>query len=71
MEEEVKDDQQKDTLKEELSNIGKIIVGELESIGGTLTADPISRAQGDLIADESILREKISHDLEQTDEDEK
>ena len=71
MEEEVKDDQQKDTLKEELSNIGKIIVGELESIGGTLTADPISRAQGDLIADEGILREKISHDLEQTDEDEK
>ena len=41
MEEEVKDDQQKDTLKEELSNIGKIIVGELESTGGTLTADPI------------------------------
>lgn len=69
MEDEVKDNQEKSPLKEAISNLGKIVVGELESIGGTLTADPISRAEGDLIADEGIIREKITHDMEQAEEE--
>jgi hypothetical protein len=69
MENEVKDDPEKSPLKEAMTNLGKIIVGELESVGGTLTADPISRAEGDLTADEGIIREKITHDLEQAEEE--
>lgn len=60
---------EKSNLKEEISNIGKIIVGELESIGGALTGNSTARAEGDLIADEGILREKISHDLEEKEEE--
>ncbi|HRH42316.1 MAG TPA: hypothetical protein PKY82_11880 [Pyrinomonadaceae bacterium] len=59
----MENEKDKNTLKEEISNIGKIIVGELESIGGVLTADGNARAEGDLIADEGIIREKIAHDL--------
>ena len=59
------------TLKDEISNIGQIIVGELESIGGIITANPTARAEGDMRADEAILREKILHDQEETEEKEK
>jgi hypothetical protein len=71
MENEVKDKKEKHTLKDEVTNIGKIIVGELESIGGVITADSIARAEGDLTADEGILREKIAHDSDEKDEEEK
>lgn len=63
-----KENPEKHSLKEEISNIGQIIVGELESIGGIITANPTARAEGDLRADEAILREKITHDLEETKE---
>ena len=59
--EEIKDKEKHD-LKEELVNIGQMIVGELESIGGIITADPVARAEGDMLADEAILKEKIAHD---------
>jgi hypothetical protein len=49
----------KNTLKDEAAAIGQIIIGELESIGGFITADPIARAEGDLRADEGILKEEI------------
>lgn len=62
----MENEKEKNTLKEEISNIGQIIVGELESIGGILTGDATARAEGDLRADEAIIREKISHDLEET-----
>jgi hypothetical protein len=52
----------KNTLKDEVSAIGQIIIGELESIGGVITADPIARAEGDLRADEGIIREEILHE---------
>ena len=64
-------EKEKSTLKEEISNIGQIIVGELESIGGVLTGDATARAEGDLRADEAIIREKIIHDLDTADEDKK
>ena len=64
-------EKEKSTLKEEISNIGQIIVGELESIGGVLTGDATARAEGDLRSDEAIIREKIIHDLDTADEDKK
>lgn len=63
-----KDKVKEHTLTNEIANIGQIIVGELESIGGVITANPTARAEGDLRADEAILREKIAHDLEEAEE---
>ncbi len=67
----MENDNKKNTLKEEISNIGQIIVGELESIGGVITGDALARAEGDLRADEAIIREKITHDLASDDKDKK
>lgn len=66
-----KDKEEKSNLKEEISAIGQIIVGELESIGGTLTGNPTSRAEGDLHADAGILREKIAHEKAHQEKDKK
>jgi hypothetical protein len=63
-----KENPDKSSLTEEISNIGQIIVGELESIGGVITANPTARAEGDLRADEGIIREKITHDLSEEEE---
>ena len=41
------ENQKEDSLTENLSAVGQIIIGELESIGGVLTADPITQAEGD------------------------
>lgn len=67
----MENENEKSTLKEEISNISKIIVGELESIGGVLTGDATARAEGDLRADEGIIREKITHDLAEEKKEEK
>jgi len=67
----MENENEKSTLKEEISNVAKIIVGELESIGGVLTGDATARAEGDLRADEGIIREKISHDLAEEENEEK
>lgn len=66
--EEIKELQEEHDLKDELKSIGQIIVGELESIGGIITGDPIARAEGDMLADEAILREKIAHESEEDEE---
>ena len=64
----MENDNKKSTLKEEVSAIGQIIIGELESIGGIITADPIASAEGDLRADEGIIREEILHKKASEDE---
>lgn len=69
--EKEKEKPEEHTLKDEISNIGQIIVGELESIGGIITANPTARAEGDMRADEAILREKILHEQEEAEEKEK
>jgi hypothetical protein len=58
----MENENKKSTLKEEVSAIGQIIIGELESIGGIITADSIARAEGDLRADNGIIREEILHE---------
>lgn len=34
-------------IKEKLEAVGQIILGEIEKIGGILTADPTTQAEGD------------------------
>jgi hypothetical protein len=36
---------------EKLESVGQLIIGEIEKIGGVLTADPIAQAEGDLVQD--------------------
>ncbi len=57
--------------KENLKAVGQIIVGEIETIGGILTADPIAQAEGELIVEAGTRHLESSEALADADEAEK
>ena len=51
-------------LKDKISGLGQVIIGELETIGGILTADPTTQAEGEFNVEVGTIREEIEEDLE-------
>ena len=51
-------------LKDKITGIGQVIIGELETIGGVLTADPTTQAEGEFNVEVGTIREEIEEDLE-------
>lgn len=64
------DEIEESTTKEKLGGIGQEIIGELEIIGGILTADPIAQAEGEFNVEAGHLRHEVSEQLAETDESE-
>ena len=67
----MQDDQEKDQKTEaeeakdgKLSGFTQFIVGEIESIGGVLTGDPLTQAEGEFNVEVGTVREDIEDDLE-------
>lgn len=52
-------------LRDKISGLGQKIIGEIETIGGVLTADPITQAEGEFNVEVGDLREEIEEDLEE------
>ncbi|HVF30286.1 MAG TPA: hypothetical protein VNA22_04915 [Pyrinomonadaceae bacterium] len=55
-------------LADKIGGLGQKIIGEIESIGGVLTGDPVTRAEGDFNVEVGEVREEIEEDLEQSGE---
>lgn len=53
---------------ENVESVGQIILGELEKIGGILTGDPISQAEGDFNVEVGNLHLESNEALEEADE---
>jgi len=53
---------------EKIESVGQIIMGELEKLGGILTADPISQAEGELTEDAGEVRYDTADDLAEAEE---
>ena len=51
-------------LRDGLSGLGQKIIGEIETIGGILTADPNTQAEGEFNVEVGDLREGIEEDLD-------
>lgn len=51
-------------LKDKISGLGQKIIGEVEIIGGILTADPNTAAEGEFNLEVGELREEVEEDLE-------
>jgi hypothetical protein len=68
MTEETKDKQEKSAV-EKLESVGQIIMGEMEKIGGILTADPVSQAEGELTEEAGSVHYETAEAME--DETEK
>ena len=52
-------------FRDGLSGLGQKIIGEIETIGGVLTADPVTRAEGEFNVEVGDIREEIEDDLEE------
>ena len=63
MTEETKDENEINHTAENLKSVGQMIVGELEAIGGILTGDPVSRAEGEFNVDSGILHQEANKNL--------
>lgn len=54
--------QEKDTagtLKEKITGLGQKIIGEIEEVGGALTGDPNTVAEGEFNVEVGEIREEI------------
>ena len=56
-------------LKEKISGLGQKIIGEIEIIGGVLTGDPNTQAEGEFNVEVGDIREDLE-DAEEEDQGE-
>lgn len=54
-------------LADKVSGLGQKIIGEIETIGGIITADPTTQAEGEYNVEVGDLREEVEEDLEEGD----
>ncbi len=64
------EDEPKHPLRDSISGLGQKIIGELETIGGVLTGDPNTQAEGEFNVEVGTVREEIEEDLEESAETE-
>lgn len=55
------------SIKEKISGLGQKIVGEIEEIGGALTGDPLTIAEGELNVEVGDIRDEMEHEDEEAD----
>lgn len=61
--------EEKHGLKEKISGLGQFIIGEIETLGGVLTGDPTTQAEGEFNVEVGTVREEIKDELgEDTEE---
>ena len=53
-----------------MSGFSQFIVGEMETIGGVLTGDPLTQAEGEFNVEVGTVREEIDENLEESEDDE-
>ncbi|MFL6374460.1 MAG: hypothetical protein ACJ73D_07335 [Pyrinomonadaceae bacterium] len=49
-------------LKDHISGLGQKIIGEIEEVGGVLTADPVTQAEGEFNVEVGDIREDLEED---------
>ena len=63
------EDTKEESEKGKLSGFSQFIVGEMETIGGVLTGDPLTQAEGEFNVEVGTVREDIEEDLDQSEDD--
>lgn len=61
------EEKEKHGLADKISGLGQKIIGEIETIGGVLTGDPITQAEGEFNVEVGDLREELEEDREELD----
>lgn len=50
-------------LKDHISGLGQKIIGEVEEIGGVLTGDPITQAEGEFNVEVGDIRDDLESEI--------
>lgn len=66
MNQEENEDTGKQGLADKISGLGQKIIGEIETIGGVLTGDPITQAEGEYNVEVGDVREDLEEDIAET-----
>jgi uncharacterized protein YjbJ (UPF0337 family) len=54
-------------LKDKISGAGQKVIGEIELIGGALTGDPTTVAEGELNLEIGDVREDLEDEMDETE----
>ena len=57
-------EENEETRRRKLSGFSQFVVGELETIGGVLTGDPMTQAEGEFNVEVGTVRDDIEDDLD-------
>lgn len=63
MSEQEDENPEKHGLADKISGLGQKIIGEIETIGGVLTGDPITQAEGEYNVEVGDVREELEEDI--------
>jgi hypothetical protein len=63
MNQEDNEDAEKQGLAAKIPALGQKIIGEIETIGGVLTGDPITQAEGEYNVEVGEVREELEDEL--------
>ncbi len=66
-----KDNTEEIGLGENLKSVGQAVLGEIEIIGGILTADPTTQAEGEFNVEAGTIRHETNKNLLAIEENEK
>ncbi len=66
-----KENQEEIGLGENLKSVGQAVLGEIEVIGGILTGDPTTQAEGEFNVEAGTLRQETNKNLIAIEENEK
>ena len=55
-------------LIDKIEAVGQVIIGELELIGGALTGDPLTQAEGEFNIEAGTMEAEVASDLEEAEE---
>ena len=70
MVEELEEQEEKSSFKDKITGLGQVIIGEVETIGGVLTGDPNTQAEGEFNVEVGTVREELEETLPEGDQSE-
>jgi hypothetical protein len=62
--------QEDSSIVENLEAVGQIIIGEVEKIGGILTGDPVTNAEGEYNIGAGAAHQEVNRSIEAGEEEE-
>lgn len=66
---ELNNEERENSLKENLEAVGQMIIGGIEQIGGIITADGITREEGEYNLEAGSIHQEVNKDLTASDDE--